>query len=111
MPLKRQLTAVLTDRQPVRVSYPRKELVTRLMANRCEIYDERTTSRSTMSASSPISSRPERNNPVWAQLRPNDAASPLWSAPCASRASPNIAAANRGHSRDSRRLVALLGIT
>ena len=37
IPLKRQKTAVLTDRQPVRVSYPIKELTRRLLANRCEI--------------------------------------------------------------------------
>jgi hypothetical protein len=37
IPLKRQKTAVLTDRQPVRVSYPIKELTRRLLANRCEL--------------------------------------------------------------------------
>jgi hypothetical protein len=37
IPLKRQKTAVLTDRKPVRVSYPIKELTRRLLVNRCEI--------------------------------------------------------------------------
>ena len=36
IPLKRQKMAVLSDRQPVRVSYPRKELITRLLADTCE---------------------------------------------------------------------------
>nr|WP_274383906.1 group II intron reverse transcriptase/maturase [Saccharothrix deserti] len=36
-PLHRQKTATVTDRQPVRVDYPHKELVTRLLADVCEI--------------------------------------------------------------------------
>ena len=37
IPLKRQKTAVVSDRQPPRVSYPHKELTRRLLANTCEI--------------------------------------------------------------------------
>ena len=36
IPLKRQKAAVLTDRAPIR-SFPNKELITRLLANRCEL--------------------------------------------------------------------------
>jgi len=37
IPLHRQRTASLVDRQPTRVDYPHKELVTRLLADTCEI--------------------------------------------------------------------------
>jgi hypothetical protein len=36
-PLHRQKTATVVDRQPVRVDYPHKELVSRLLADTCEI--------------------------------------------------------------------------
>lgn len=36
-PLYRQKTATVTDRQPIRVDYPRKELVSRLLKDTCEI--------------------------------------------------------------------------
>ncbi|WP_245589614.1 hypothetical protein [Amycolatopsis balhimycina] len=36
-PLHRQKTATVIDRQPVRVDYPHKELVSRLLADTCEI--------------------------------------------------------------------------
>jgi group II intron reverse transcriptase/maturase len=36
-PLHRQKTATVIDRQPIRVDYPHKELVTRLLADVCEI--------------------------------------------------------------------------
>jgi hypothetical protein len=36
-PLRRQITATVTDRQPIRVDYPHKELITRLLADICEI--------------------------------------------------------------------------
>jgi hypothetical protein len=37
IPLKRQKTAVLTDRRPARDPYPRKELITRVLHGRCEL--------------------------------------------------------------------------
>jgi group II intron reverse transcriptase/maturase len=37
IPLQRQRKAVIADRQPVRVDYPHKELVARLLADVCEI--------------------------------------------------------------------------
>jgi group II intron reverse transcriptase/maturase len=37
IPLRRQRTAILTDREPVQVNVPRSELVRRLLAGRCEI--------------------------------------------------------------------------
>jgi hypothetical protein len=40
IPLKRDKTAVLTDRIPDRVLYPRKELVNRLLRRRCELCEE-----------------------------------------------------------------------
>jgi len=37
IPLRRQRTAILTDREPVQTNVPRSELVHRLLAGRCEI--------------------------------------------------------------------------
>jgi|BarGraIncu00222A_1022003.scaffolds.fasta_scaffold06321_3 group II intron reverse transcriptase/maturase len=37
IPLRRQRTAILTDREPVQTNVPRSELVRRLLAGRCEI--------------------------------------------------------------------------
>ncbi|MGV9649879.1 reverse transcriptase domain-containing protein [Streptomyces sp. NPDC003554] len=37
IPLQRQRTAELADREPVRVDYPQKELIARLLADTCEI--------------------------------------------------------------------------
>ncbi|CAM5316932.1 reverse transcriptase/maturase family protein [Streptomyces canus] len=37
IPLQRQRTAEITDREPVRVDYPQKELIARLLADTCEI--------------------------------------------------------------------------
>ena len=37
IPLQRQKSAAVTDRQPIRVDYPHKELITRLLADTCEI--------------------------------------------------------------------------
>jgi len=37
IPLKRQRLAVITDRQPAREPYPRKELIQRLLNGRCEL--------------------------------------------------------------------------
>jgi group II intron reverse transcriptase/maturase len=37
IPLRRQKTAVLTDRRPAREPYPRRELITRLLNGRCEL--------------------------------------------------------------------------
>jgi hypothetical protein len=37
IPLHRQVTARLTDRQPIRVDYPHKELVARLLKDTCEV--------------------------------------------------------------------------
>jgi group II intron reverse transcriptase/maturase len=37
IPLHRQKTATVTDRQPIRVDFPHKELVARLLADVCEI--------------------------------------------------------------------------
>lgn len=37
IPLQRQRSAKLTDRQPIRAARPRKELITRLLADICEV--------------------------------------------------------------------------
>jgi hypothetical protein len=37
IPLRRQKTAVIVDRGPARITYPRRELVTRLQRDRCEL--------------------------------------------------------------------------
>nr|WP_236669578.1 reverse transcriptase/maturase family protein [Streptomyces antimycoticus] len=41
IPLQRQRTAELADREPVRVDYPQKELIARLLADTCEICGSR----------------------------------------------------------------------
>lgn len=40
IPLHRQKTAMVVDRQPIRVDYPHKELIARLLADVCEICQE-----------------------------------------------------------------------
>jgi group II intron reverse transcriptase/maturase len=40
IPLKRHRGAVITDRVPGRITYPRKELVTRLLRRRCEMCEQ-----------------------------------------------------------------------
>ena len=37
IPLQRQRSATITDRQPIRAAHPRKELITRLLADICEV--------------------------------------------------------------------------
>jgi hypothetical protein len=37
IPLHRQRTATVVDRQPIRVDYPHKEIIKRLLADTCEI--------------------------------------------------------------------------
>ena len=65
-------TAVLTDRQPIRVDYPQKELVTRLLADTLrDLRAARTTCKCTTSASSPTSHDPDGRQPEWAQLMAN----------------------------------------
>jgi hypothetical protein len=41
IPLHQRKTATVTDRQPIRVDYPHKELLTRLLAGTCEICQHR----------------------------------------------------------------------
>ncbi|MDB4872574.1 MAG: RNA-directed polymerase [Gemmatimonadales bacterium] len=40
IPLHRQKTATVLDQQPIRVDYPHKELITRLLADTCEICEQ-----------------------------------------------------------------------
>lgn len=40
IPLKRQKHAVIVDRVPERTTHPRKELITRLLAGRCEVCED-----------------------------------------------------------------------
>jgi group II intron reverse transcriptase/maturase len=40
IPLKRQKTAVINDQLPKRIAYPRRELIGRLCANRCELCEQ-----------------------------------------------------------------------
>ena len=61
VPLVRKKEAVIFDRAPSRqVTYPRKELVRRLLARRCELCGNRARWQSTRSASSPISGAQRR---------------------------------------------------
>jgi len=67
IPLKRHKTAVLTDRQPVRVSYPRKELTARLLADTCEICQQTKDVQVHHVRKLADLARPAGQQPAWAQ--------------------------------------------
>jgi hypothetical protein len=68
IPLKRQRTAVLNDRQPPPVTIRRKELITRLQAGRCELCEHRTPVEVQQVRKLADLTRPGRPQPAWAQL-------------------------------------------
>ncbi len=81
VPLVRKKEAVIFDRAPSRqVTYPRKELVRRLLARRCELCGNRARWQSTRSASSPISGAPAQASPHGGLSWQRGGARPLWSA-------------------------------
>lgn len=67
IPLKRQKKAALNDRVPVPATV-RKELISRLLAGRCELCDRRTTVDVHQVSKLADLATPERPQPAWAQL-------------------------------------------
>jgi hypothetical protein len=68
IPLVRNKDAILADRTPPRVPYPRKELVTRLLKRRCELCEEpaKVTVHQVRSLAS--LGKPDAGQPPWAAL-------------------------------------------
>jgi len=68
IPLKRQKKAVLNDRLPERISYPRKELPLRLLAGKCEVCEQ--TGSVTVHHVRKLTDlgQPGTAQPAWAQL-------------------------------------------
>ena len=68
IPLVRKKDAILIDRTPGRVTYPRKELVTRLLQRRCELCEEpaKVTVHQVRSLAS--LGQPDAGQPAWAAL-------------------------------------------
>jgi Type II intron maturase len=81
IPLQRQRTAKLVDRQPVTVDYPHKELVTRLLADTCELC--RATGDVQVHQIRKLTNldRPVRAKPDGPRSWQIDGARPSWSAP------------------------------
>ena len=99
IPLKRQKKAVLDDRIPERVAYPRKELPIRLLKGNARSASTRATSLFTTSANSSISAHPDRHNPHGRNSWRNGGAKPSWSAQPAMTRSTRTAQPH--HSRSS----------
>ena len=68
IPLTRQKTAVLTDREPVPASIRRKELVHRLLAGRCELCGEADTVRVHQIRKLTDLNKPGQPQPEWMRL-------------------------------------------
>jgi len=68
IPLRRQRKAVIDDRQPALATTPRKELITRLLAGRCEWCGQRATVEVHQVRKLADLTRPGRPQPPWAQL-------------------------------------------
>jgi group II intron reverse transcriptase/maturase len=68
IPLVRKKDAVLIDRIPQRVPYPRKELVTRLLARRCELCEEPAKVVVHQVRSLTSLGKPDAGRPAWAAL-------------------------------------------
>lgn len=68
IPLKRQKKAVILDRQPAPITIRRKELITRLAAERCEWCQRRGPAQTHQVRKLADLTRPGRPQPAWAQL-------------------------------------------
>ena len=68
IPLKRQKTAVIVDRAPGRDPYPRKEIITRLQRNRCELCQHSGQVQVHHVARLADLAYPGHSQPVWARL-------------------------------------------
>ena len=67
-PLKRQKTAVIIDRAPGRDPYPRKEIITRLLRNRCELCQHSGQVQAHHVARLADLAYPGHSQPAWARL-------------------------------------------
>jgi hypothetical protein len=68
IPLKRQKNAILTDRAPGRENYPRKEIITRLLRNTCELCQHNGQVQVHHVARLADLARPGHGQPAWARL-------------------------------------------
>jgi group II intron reverse transcriptase/maturase len=68
IPLKRDKRAVITDPAPVRISYPRKELIRRLQRRLCELCEHGTTVTVHQVAALRQLGQPGPGQPAWAAL-------------------------------------------
>ncbi len=68
IPLKRHKTAVLNDRTPILATYPRKELIDRLLTGRCEICEHPGGTQVHQVRKLADLAKPGRPQPAWAQL-------------------------------------------
>ena len=68
IPLKRQKNAVITDRAPGRDPYPRKEIITRLLRNRCELCQHSGQVQAHHVARLADLAYPGHGQPAWARL-------------------------------------------
>ncbi len=68
IPLRRQKTAILHDRVPDRIAYPRKELITRLTRGQCELCEQRGDVRVHHNRTLAELDTPGPPRPVWMEL-------------------------------------------
>jgi len=68
IPLKRQKTAILTDRAPGRETHPRKEIITRLPRNTCELCQHSGQVQAHHVARLADLAHPGHGQPAWARL-------------------------------------------
>ena len=68
IPLRRQKTAIIDDRLPERITYPRTELVTRLQAARCELCKQTGVVEAHHVRRLADLAKPGKPQPVWDQL-------------------------------------------
>jgi hypothetical protein len=68
IPLKRQKTAIIIDRAPGRGTYPRKEIITRLLRNTCELCQHSGQVQVHHVARLADLARPGHGQPAWARL-------------------------------------------
>ena len=101
IPLIRDKDAVIADRVPKPVPYPRKELIHRLLTRRCELCGDPARCWCTRSASSPASANPDRANPRGRRSWPPNGARPSWSAPPATTSSTPTLSPTRRRSLES----------
>jgi len=68
IPLKRKKDAVLTDQVPRRVTYPRKELIVRLLRSRCELCEQPSKVLVHQVRKLASLNKPNTEQPVWAAV-------------------------------------------